>query len=395
MHIERRLEPWFRQPADAVFREPSARVLQTLIDLWRRNEGLALAEEKPSPGEEEHLESIIATMAAQMRNHFPPGRFLRGGNTKTHGLLHATLTVRDDLPPHLKKGLFAEPRSYPAWVRYSGPGPVAPADIDDVGFVSMSVKVMGVPGPKIIDDEKFTQDFLSICTPTFVTPDTRSNAVLQQWSLREMPLYYFFDPRDPHILDFFMQALWNELQYNPLGQRYYSCVPYLLGQGQAMQYSFYPKTKVYERIPRLPLRPPDNYLRENMVKTLREHDVEFDMLLQVQTDAHRMPIENAAVLWPERLSPRIPAARIHIPRQEFDFPAQFAFASNLSYNPWHCLVDHRPLGNQSRARLRMYRELSQYRQKMNGTPHIEPTGKETFDRGGQPNGQPAEVQRAN
>jgi hypothetical protein len=395
MHVERRFEPWFRQPADALLREPSARVLQALASLWRKDARLRLAEETVSPGEEAHLESIIATMAAQMRNHFPPGRFLRGGNTKTHGLLRATFTVRDDLPPHLRKGLFAEPRSYPAWVRYSGPGPVAPADIDDVGFVSMSVKVMGVPGPKIIDDEKFTQDFLSVCTPTFVTPDTRSNAVLQQWSLREMPLYYFLDPRDPHLLDLLMQGLWNELQYNPLGQRYYSCVPYLLGQGQAMQYSFYPKSEVKKRIPRLPLRPPDNYLRDNMVKTLREHDVEFDMLLQVQTDPHRMPIEDAAVLWPERLSPRIPAARIHIPRQEFDSAAQFAFAGNLSYNPWHCLADHRPLGNQSRARLRMYRELSQYRQAMNGTPHVEPTGKETFDRGVPQNGHTPEAPRAN
>ncbi len=115
-----------------------------------------------------------------------------------------------------------------------------------------------------------------------------------------------------------------------------------------------------------------------MVKTLAEHDVEFDIMLQVQTDPFRMPIEDAAVRWPEKLSPFIPAARLHIPRQTFDSPAQLAFANNLSLNPWHCIPEHRPLGNQSRARRRMYWELSQFRQKMNSTPHIEPTGDELF-----------------
>jgi len=94
-------------------------------------------------------------------------------NTKTHGVVRAGFTVRDDLPPQYRRGLFAEPKTYPAWVRFSGPGPDWPRDIDDVGFVSCSIKVMGVPGPKLLDDEKLTQDFLSIRTPTFVTPDTR------------------------------------------------------------------------------------------------------------------------------------------------------------------------------------------------------------------------------
>jgi hypothetical protein len=92
-----------------------------------------------------------------------------------------------------------------------------------------------------------------------------------------------------------------------------------------------------------------------------------------------MPIENAGVRWPERLSPFVPVATVHIPRQTFDSPGQFAFAQNLSLNPWHCIPEHRPLGNQSRARRRMYYEMSKFRQKMNKKPHIEPTGDEVFD----------------
>ena len=126
------------------------------------------------------------------------------------------------------------------------------------------------------------------------------------------------------------------------------------------------------------MRPPDNYLRDAMVATLARQDVEFDILLQVQTDPHLMPIEDNAVLWPRELSPRVPAAVLRIPRQTFDSPEQLEFPSVLSFNPWHCIPEHRPLGNQSRARLRMYKELSTCASAMNGLPHYEPTGDEAF-----------------
>ncbi len=379
MHIERRLEPWFRPALNYIAREPTARFLQFLINVRRVNHHLGLAEEKAFDWEEQALDDIIDQMADQMRGYFKPGGYQRAGNTKTHGLVRATVTIRDGLPEHMRRGVFATTRSYPAWVRFSGPGPYEPADIDDVGFCSMAVKLTDVPGPKLMDEEKYTQDLIAVCTPTFVTPDTKANARLQYWSLLDMPLYYFFDPRDSHIRDFFMQALWNETIFNPLGHRFWSCVPYLLGEGQAMQYSFAPKTKVETHIPGLPFgSPPHNYLRENMIKTLARTDVEFDLLIQVQTDPHRMPIENNAVRWPEKLSPFVPAATVHIPRQDFDSAAQFEFTKKLKYNPWHCLPEHRPLGNQSRARRRMYQTLSNFRQEMNRVEHYEPDGSETF-----------------
>ena len=133
------------------------------------------------------------------------------------------------------------------------------------------------------------------------------------------------------------------------------------------------------RIPRLPFRPPDDYLRNAMVAALTAGDVEFDVRLQLQTDPHLMPIENNAVLWPEKLSPRVSVATLRLPRQQFDSPAQMAFARRLSYNPWHCIAEHRPLGNQSRARRQMYWVLSELRHTMNEVPRYEPTGDEMFE----------------
>jgi hypothetical protein len=176
-----------------------------------------------------------------------------------------------------------------------------------------------------------------------------------------------------------MQGLWVKTQSSPFEAPYFSCVPYLLGEGQAMQYSVWPKTNKKTPIPRLPFRPPDDYLRNAMVNALNEGDVELDFRLQLQTDPFLMPIENNGVLWPEKLSPRVSVATLRLPKQKFDSPAQMEFARKLSYNPWHTIAEHRPLGNQSRARQRMYFELSKLRHDMNKVPHYEPTGDEVFE----------------
>ena len=230
-----------------------------------------------------------------------------------------------------------------------------------------------------MEDERHTQDLLSICTPTFVTPDTTANAQLQRESGRNAQILYFLNLHRSHVLDLIMQGLWIKTQSSPLEAPYFSCVPYLLGEGQAMQYSFWPMSSRRTAIPRLPLRPPDDYLRQAMVNTLEKEDVAFDVRVQLQTDAQLMPIEDASVLWPERLSPRVSVATVRIPRQRFDSPAQLAFARQLSYNPWHSVPEHRPLGNQSRARRVMYKTLSELRQSRNGVAHQEPDGSEVFE----------------
>ena len=46
-----------------------------------------------------------------------------------------------------------------------------------------------------MDDEKSTQDFISVCTPTFVTPDINANAMLQAHVLRGTPGVLFLHDR--------------------------------------------------------------------------------------------------------------------------------------------------------------------------------------------------------
>ena len=145
-----------------------------------------------------------------------------------------------------------------------------------------------------------------------------------------------------------------------------------------MMYSFYPRQTSYRRIPRLPLRPPDNYLRDNMVRRWPRQDVEFDLMLQVQTDPFRMPIENAAVRWPEKLSPFVPAAT----RAHSAAGVRLAGAARLRRQPFL-----QPLALRARAPPARQPEpratpdvlgAFRLRQEMNRTPHIEPTGEEVF-----------------
>ena len=379
IRLERRFDPLLRPAFDAFLRDPLARFTTALINRQRTDEGLAIAEERLLPDEESFTDSIVKSFTRQMTDLWKPGGFERGGNTKTQGIVRGEFIVHDDVPENMKRGIYAKPQTFRAWVRFSGPGPYITPDIDDVGFMSISIKLLGVPGPKLMDEEQHTLDMFAVSTPTFVTPDAKCNAALQRESVKNAQIFYFVNLHDPHVLDLIMQSLFIKTQSSPFEAPYFSCVPYLMGEGQAMQYSVWPKTRQRTPIPRLPLRPPDDYLRQAMVSALANDDVELDFRVQMQTDPHLMPIENAGVLWPEKLSPRISVATLRLPRQRFDSPAQMEFAKRLSYNPWHTIAEHRPLGNQSRARRRMYWELAKLRHTMNAVPHYEPTGDEVFE----------------
>jgi hypothetical protein len=208
VHLESRFDPFVRPAFEATLRDPVARLITALINSRRPDEGLRIAEERPIPDEEAYVDSIISSFNQQMRLLWKPGGFERGGNTKTHGIARGEFVIHDGLPTELRHGIYAQPRAYKAWVRFSGPGPYVTPDIEDVGFMSISIKLMGVPGPKLMDEEKFTQDMFGVSPPTFVTPDVKANAQLQVESLKNAQIFYFLNLHRSHILDLLMLALW-------------------------------------------------------------------------------------------------------------------------------------------------------------------------------------------
>jgi hypothetical protein len=151
---------------------------------------------------------------------------------------------------------------------------------------------------------------------------------------------------------------------NPLETRYWSVVPYQLGVGngrQAVKYSARPCTASSSVIPD---EPSSNYLREAMVRTLTAGPACMEFMIQPRTP--QMSVEDSITEWDEADAPFHPVARLTIPQQTFDTPAQNTACENASYNPWHTLAEHRPLGTVSRIRRVVYEAISRLRHDMNG-----------------------------
>jgi len=95
---------------------------------------------------------------------------------------------------------------------------------------------------------------------------------------------------------------------------------------------------------------------------LQRSDACFDFMLQFQTDPRTMPIEDATVEWKERDSPYQRVARIRIPKQNVQEPGRIKQCEDVSFNPWHSLAEHRPLGSLNRARQAIYPAMAEFRQ---------------------------------
>ena len=63
------------------------------------------------------------------------------------------------------------------------------------------------------------------------------------------------------------------------------------------------------------------------------------------------PIENPMVRW---TSEPIAVATIKIAPQAFETPEHMKEAEELSFDPWHALAAHRPIGGINRARREVY-----------------------------------------
>jgi hypothetical protein len=99
--------------------------------------------------------------------------------------------------------------------------------------------------------------------------------------------------------------------------------------------------------------------------------------VQPQVPGKNMPVEDTTVEWSTDDSTFIPVARLDIPAQQFE--ANNDLCEGLSFNPWHSLPEHRPIGVMNRIRKAVYLEVSRYRRQMNGVPLCEPANWGGFD----------------
>lgn len=109
-------------------------------------------------------------------------------------------------------------------------------------------------------------------------------------------------------------------------------------------------------------------------------DGEWELRVQLCTDLDAMPIEDATVEWPQEQSPFITVARLVLPPQTcWSDALSKEIDDNMSFNPWHALAAHRPLGSVMRARRPSYAASVQFRGQFNGCPIHEPKSKDKTD----------------
>jgi hypothetical protein len=268
----------------------------------------------------------------------------------------ATLEVLGDLPEHARHGLFASPVTYQAYARFSnGAGSVQSDKRGDVR--ALAIKVLGVPGKKIIPgiEDATTQDFLAVqssVTP-FKTPDEFVAFVRAAANPRTLL------PNLIRSVGFFRAlSILRRLAKGPVtkpvatmaGVTFYSAAPIRVGPFAA-RYALAPRQATVVPVPHDRDR---DYLARDLATRLRDASLAWDLRLQFFESEARTPIEDSSVDWD---TPYVTVARLTVSKQDVsdaEGKKTAELVETLSFDTWHALVEHTPLGAMMRARKHAY-----------------------------------------
>jgi hypothetical protein len=310
-----------------------------------------LAQESAAPDEAAVVAEFIAFLKAASAKRYPTGVIRRFNQTRDSGCVEAEFTVLDTLPDQHRVGLFAQPRTYPAFIRFANASSATDREKDVRG---MSIKVRQVHGENLTPGE--AQDFVLNSHPVMMAPGTKEFLELLQAAeaggLRRV-FYFLSHPKAARVALASRQNPTSHLDIS-----YWSTTPYLFGAGRAVKYVARPRSVSGRPLPQ-PLT--DTYLRDALRSHLERSDASFDFMVQFQTDSRTMPIEDASVEWKEQDSPYHAVARIRIPQQRIDTAERATACEQVAFNPWNCLTEHRPLGNFNRARRDIYHAMAAFR----------------------------------
>lgn len=361
----------------------------TLIGRRKNNMSFDTSHDVPFPGTideavGEHLQANEAKYATEIANaieasihrQVEPGKedvARRDVHAKATGILKAEFKVDANIPARFAKGVFIPGKSYEAILRFSNASEnVHESDTrqDGRGF---AMKLLDVPGPKLLESDKeaTTQDFVMINRPFFFASDAGKYAeVVSKNSsgslLQKLTIPFTLGLRGTLIV----QQLATGRIANPFQVQYYSAVPYQLGVGEgreAVKYSLKPASDHRDPIPD---HAGENYLHEQIKNSLAKGPVEFKFM--VQPRAEGQDVEDSTTEWNEEKAPFFEVATLTISPQDVDSEELRQLGERLSFNPWHSLAEHRPLGSINRARKVVYERISRVRNQINKVPREEP-----------------------
>lgn len=339
--------------------------------------------EQVQPDEGEAIQGLSQTFDKILQTTSKDyGHAVRGVHAKGHGIVTGTLAVADNLPPELAQGLFAQPGSYQAVLRFS----TAPGDLLDDAVSAprgVGLKIFGVPGERLDGSNDGDQDFLMVNGPVFgastpamfltnlkllaATTD-KAEGLKRAWSATMRTLEGAIEALGGQSV--LISQLGGTPEVHPLGETYFSQAAFRYGDYIA-KFSLKPaspgltertgdKVNVHDR---------PNALREDVAEVMIEQGGTWQLCVQLCTDVEEMPVENPSVLWDEEKSPFVPVATLTVePQRSWDNQASPAREDLLAFDPWHGLAAHQPLGAVNRARKQLYPHSAGFRADFNGCP---------------------------
>ena len=314
------------------------------------------SEQRQTDNEAQIIDDLIQTIIRISKKRHPHGKILRFNQPKSLGCLDADFHVDDNQDERLKQGLFSRPGHYPATLRFANA-----KNFDDrkKDFRGLSIKVSGIEGESLWG-ESGIQDFILNSHPVlFASSAGEFLEFTRAMEKGRIGLFLFF------LIPSHWKALWiifkgRKKISNPFAIRYWSTTPYQFGTDQpvAVKYSVRPAAlnNFVDSSENS-----ENKLSEVMKRQLEQGPVILEFMVQFQNTAADMPIEDASALWDENDSPFHKVASITINNQAFDSEQSKLSCEQISFNPWQCLPEHKPLGGINRARKKVYAELSAYR----------------------------------
>lgn len=342
---------------------------------WKFSGPVSTEEEIPAD-EAALTQGIIEDAIRIVEQHRDNTRVLRDAHAKAHGCVKAQVTVLQNLVPELRHGVLAEPgKTWQAWMRLSN-GNAYPQFDSARDARGMAIKLLDVPGDKLLSSKATAanQDFVMFNHPVFFVRDVaeyKQNFAAQASGQKIQAFFPSWDPRTWEIrhLIIALKTL-APAPDSPVSATYNSIAPFKLG----------PHNIKYRVVPDPQSCPPyqlpeqntalPNFLRNALYQQLSLDRVPACFALQVQRQNadYYMPIEDTSVQWSEDISPFETVATVRVEPQDFDTREQNLACDNLSFNPWHALPEHRPIGGINRLRKAVYEAVSVYRHQRNAAP---------------------------
>lgn len=337
------------------------------------------------PKRRENLQSTLRKISETTHRYSPIST--RTVHAKSHGLIYGEMEIYDNLPAHLAQGMFATANKLPLVMRFS----TVPGDILNDKLCtprSLAIKILGVEGERLSgSEEATTQNFM------FVNGSSFLSSSVQQF-LSKLKILATTD-NSPEFKQFLSQILQStsklidslsggrqrllnsegQPETNILGETYFSQDPILYGDYMA-KVALVPIAPALIALTNKPIDISfsSDSLKKSVVDFFITNTAEWELRVQLCTDIHHMPIEDASVVWSEEMSPYLPIAKITAKPQIAWSPYRSQVVDKgMMFSPWHGIKSHRPLGSVTRLRKMTY-EMSKDRSEVVIGEHVaEPT----------------------